>query len=452
MRKKGRANHTKEATASWPQFAILVSRLIIALAVSAVPLVLMAAEIDKPDEGRLFYIRQSVGDDTNDGRSPQTAWRSLSNLGEKLQSGDTAFVGPGLYREMLTLTNSGVQERPITLIGDTTGEHTTDQPGVVMITGADPVDETIFTPEPARGVYRAMGLEKLIMNVVEMDGPQYRYPKAFDTTEHIRGGMPEREVVNRKPSSMFYDRDTKTLYIHTSDNQSPTTHEIELIRRNYGIVTYGKEYIIVIGFTFRHMGTAGLNFQKGSHHCTAINNKSYGSWQGIRVFGSNDVLVANNELFRNSNSGIYFALGSARGRAIGNRLYENAKGVRWGSQSVDGLALGNVAFGNRETGISIEDSDGVRVLRNTLAANLISQLAARKSRYISESNCFAPSGEDTLTATLGPFEHYRSLADYRHATNHDLTSRKGCGELPGMIDVHSLHAETQSWRRTTPKN
>jgi len=406
-----------------------------------------AAEPSAPPKARIFYVRQAVGDDANDGLSPETAWRTLSMLAEVLQAGDTAFVGRGLYREMLTLRQGGTAEKPITLIADTTGEHTTDAPGVVMITGADPVDEKIFVPEPNPGVYKATGLDKLIMNAVEMDGPQYRYPKAFDTWEHIREGMTQRDVVTKIPSLLFYDRETKAVYLHTSDGQPPVTHEIELIRRNYGIVAYGAPYVTVIGFTFRHMGTAGLNFEDGSHHGVAINNRSYGAWQGIRVFGSNDVLVANNELFRNSNSGVYFAYGSTRGYAVGNILYQNAKGIRWSSDSANGVAVDNVAFANRETGIAIEHSDAIRVIRNTLAGNEVSQLRLRKSRYTSEGNCFEAGGEEGVVSDYGPYEHYKTLTEHRQAKHQDLSSREVCGPLPVPVDVHRLHAETLSYAK-----
>ena len=424
------------------QIRILLTFFLVALASTGSS---SALERDEASMRQVFYVRQTVGDDANDGLSPETAWQTLSKLAEKLQTGDTAFVGPGLYREMLTLANSGTAENPITIIADRTGEHTTDPPGVVMITGADTVDETIFVPEPTPGVYKAIGLDKLVMNVTEMDGTQYRYRRVSDATEHIREGLPQHEVVARNPSTMFYDRESGILYLHTSDGQPPATHEIELIRRNYGIVTYGKQYVTVIGFTFRHMGTAGLNFQEGSHHCVAIDNRSYGSWQGIRVFGSNHVVVADNEVFCNSNSGIYFALGSAHGIAVGNTLYKNAKGLRWSSNSVDGLALDNVAFANRETGIAIEQSDGVRVICNSLVDNGISHLFVRKSRYTSEANCFARKTNEGFIADLGPFTHHRTLADYRRATNQDLASREGCGRLPETIDVHRLHAETLAY-------
>src|SRR6185436_5857678 len=51
--------------------------------------------------GRIWYVRQTVGDDSHDGTAPGKAWRSLSRLARALRAGDTAYVGPGLYREQL---------------------------------------------------------------------------------------------------------------------------------------------------------------------------------------------------------------------------------------------------------------------------------------------------------------------------------------------------------------
>ena len=90
--------------------------------------------------------------DTNDGRSAQTAWGSISKL-STLEAGDTAIVGPGLYREMVLVRNSGTAEARIRFIADSAGRYTGDPPGIVMITGADPVDERLFEAHSEPGVY-----------------------------------------------------------------------------------------------------------------------------------------------------------------------------------------------------------------------------------------------------------------------------------------------------------
>ncbi len=85
-----------------------------------------AAEPDDVEKHRVFYVRQTVGDDAHDGLSPDRAWRSISMLGNALRAGDTAYVGPGLYREEVVLANSGTADAWITLIADKNGAHTCD--------------------------------------------------------------------------------------------------------------------------------------------------------------------------------------------------------------------------------------------------------------------------------------------------------------------------------------
>jgi hypothetical protein len=417
-----------------------------------VPVLPMAPTVQgEPPKGRVLYVRQTVGDDANDGLSPAKAWRSLSMLENSMRAGDTAYVGPGLYREMVTVANGGTAEKRITFIADAAGEHTTDPPGIVMITGADPVDETLFSPQSTPAVYMAPSPDQRVLGVVEMDGPQYRYTSARDTAEHLREGMPELDVVAKRPSTYFYDYDAKHVYIHTSDGKPPSTHEIELIRRRSGFVTFEKPYVTVIGFTFRHMGVAGINFVAGSGNGVAINNTSYGAWQGIRVFKSTNVLVGGNTLFRNGNSGVYFFGASAHGYAIGNIAYENAKGVRWSSDSPDGLALDNVAFANREMGISIENAADIRVIGNLLVNNATAQLRVKKSRYLAQGNCFESGDAEQLIAYLDHRERYKTLAEYQNAVKQDLSSRQVCGKLPEKIDVHRLHAETSSYAERARK-
>lgn len=54
-----------------------------------------------------------------------------------IAAGDTVYVGPGVYREMLTLDVSGTAGNAITYIGDTSGANTDGIGGEVLITGSD---------------------------------------------------------------------------------------------------------------------------------------------------------------------------------------------------------------------------------------------------------------------------------------------------------------------------
>lgn len=84
-----------------------------------------------------YYVGPG-GSDSNNG----TTWalRKLTLNGAEdipVVAGDTVYVGPGVYRETLTIDVSGSDGSPITYIGDVTGQNTDGMGGVVRITGSD---------------------------------------------------------------------------------------------------------------------------------------------------------------------------------------------------------------------------------------------------------------------------------------------------------------------------
>src|SRR5262245_20880065 len=163
----------------------------------------------KAANGKTYYVRQTVGDDANDGLSPKTAWRRISKLSKALEAGDTAYVGPGLYREDIDIANSGTSDARVTLIADSSGEHTGDPPGVVMITGAEPVSGSIFVPDSVPGVYRAPITGFPVLGVTEMDGDQYRYQSVRSMKELLIDKMKPVDIVAKYPSTYYYDEQAK---------------------------------------------------------------------------------------------------------------------------------------------------------------------------------------------------------------------------------------------------
>src|SRR2546426_8666325 len=280
-----------------------------------------------------YYVRQTVGDDSHDGTSPETAWQHIGKLSAAMHAGDMAYVGPGLYREQVTVLNDGAPDKRITFVADTTGQHTGDPPGIVMITGADPMDVSTFVPEGAPGVYKAPFAQP-VFGLVEMDGNQFRYEmvKSRKDIPLPEGVGSEVDLVKQRPSRFYYDAETKTLYVHTSDGKPPSTHEMERLDRDSGIRVDKKNYVTVMGFTFRHTTDAGITFYS-ANDCLAVNNTSWGNRQGIRVYSSTKIAAYGNTLFRNENCGIYFANLSTNGLVVGKTAYENVKGIRWSSQS-----------------------------------------------------------------------------------------------------------------------
>ena len=219
-----------------------------------------SAQVKPAATGGIYYVQQTVGDDANDGLSPKTAWRHVSKLSAAMRAGDTAYVGPGLYREQVSVANEGTAENPLTFIADTSGQHTGDPPGVVMVAGTELVDTGMFAPHSVPGVYTARFSAYRVLGIVEMDGAQYRYMPVRNRKDFPKESQPPEtytlDTVASTPSSFAYDPDTRILHIHTSDGRPPSTHEIEFIQRSSGFLIFGKRHVTVIESTFRHVDDA----------------------------------------------------------------------------------------------------------------------------------------------------------------------------------------------------
>lgn len=109
----------------------------------------------------IYYVG-SGGSNGNSG----TSWanRKLTLNGAEdipLTAGDLVYVGPGTYRETLTVDVSGSNGNPITFVGDYGGANTDGVGGVVRVTGSDN-DQT-----PTRN------------NVISASGKSYRTFRGF---------------------------------------------------------------------------------------------------------------------------------------------------------------------------------------------------------------------------------------------------------------------------------
>lgn len=70
-----------------------------------------------------YYVRRS-GNDASAGTSAGAAWRTIAKLLATIASGDTGYIGAGVYRETCTLATAMAAETFI--IGDVDGSHTGD--------------------------------------------------------------------------------------------------------------------------------------------------------------------------------------------------------------------------------------------------------------------------------------------------------------------------------------
>lgn len=392
-------------------------------------------------EGTTYFVRSTVGSDSEDGKTPQSAWKTVSRSAQVLGPGDTLIIGPGIYREHVRIEVSGLPDRPISIKGDPSGVLTGDPPGAVMMTGTVPVDESQFEPEGSPGVYKLKSAD-LVYMAVEMDGTQHRYANVREPKSDI----PYVQRVRDKQSTAWYEMDEEMLYIHTSDDRPPVEHEIELITQHSAFFLKDASYVWFSGLTLRHYGDGTIYFQDGSDHGRVADSIVYGGRHGVRILNSKNVEILNNIMMLNENAGAYFLRGSEGGRAEGNTTYDNAVGLRWGSDSNNGLAQDNIIVDNSDAGLGIEKVTGQVVSRNLFWGNT-SHYRVIHGTFQADENCFdTGDSPDQVLAMWNLVTPYHSLNTYSEKSGQDLNSREGdCGIKIEKLDVHQIHSDSLAY-------
>ncbi len=95
-----------------------------------------------------YHVTKS-GNDGNTGL-PGDPWLTIDNAANNVAAGDTVWIGPGIYRELVTMDTSGADGSVISFLGDVTGANTGDAPGPVIVTAWD--EETSRIPVRANAL------------------------------------------------------------------------------------------------------------------------------------------------------------------------------------------------------------------------------------------------------------------------------------------------------------
>ena len=131
------------------------------------------------------------------------------------------------------------------------------------------------------------------------------------------------------------------------------------------------------------------------------------------------------------------------------------KGLRWSSQSVNGVAAGNVLFDNHERGISVKHVESSVLRRNALVNNGDSQILVLQGEIDSAENCFENGQSRQVIADFFSLDNnksrrYKTLAGYQKIGSLDMDSREvGCGPLPkvvgGLTQKNPGHQKEAPW-------
>jgi len=68
-----------------------------------------------------WYVDSRTGDDTNDGRGPKSAYKTIRHAMHAEKSGDTVFIAPGAYDPNLPKQISAL--RAANVVGTVLGGH-----------------------------------------------------------------------------------------------------------------------------------------------------------------------------------------------------------------------------------------------------------------------------------------------------------------------------------------
>lgn len=399
-----------------------------------------------------------------------------SALAVRKGPGVTIVVKPGVYREQVTINESGTAAEPFVLRAA--------GPGVVLEGTDDFSAEALWTPmapTPVAGSQAPIATDAAWLAA----GINWSPKQVFvDGRRLVRSSASPALL----PAGAFTWVAGEGLYLNLA-GENPGRHEVLVGRRSSGVRVGGRSWVTIEGFEIRRADDNAIDLFTGCSDLRVAGNViteayDYGikTAGGVRILvegnrvsgstghgiglasGSTGCIVRNNEAFRNAQPNVRAAKGiylqaSPQNVIVGNRTYENQdSGIQinagshyclvynnrsWnnGDHGFDHLdATGtshvhNVAWGNFKDGFSIEGNSPGTQLFNCIAAdnglttdrfNLWVN-AASAVGFRSDYNVFWNSNGQAPVKFITT--KYKFLADYQSATGLDLHSLQSNPQL-----------------------
>lgn len=260
-----------------------------------------------------YYVDATGGNDTNHGRSPYAAWKTIAKVNAStFLPGDRILFKRGeTWREQLIVPSSGISGRPI--IFDTYGAGI--RPilnGSDLVTGWDVHDVNIY-----QHIGYIQGADS--MHGVFQDG--VRLIKAANHAAIVQG-------------SFYLDDAADILYAWCTDDADPDTHVMEATRSGlYEFDANGKAWLQINNLNITKSGKSGVNLRNKNCRNISCNNNLV-NWNNFRGFdlGGTDIIdqgkyaivISNNIIHDCLSEGIHLSLGSYC-IAENNEIYNGKK-------------------------------------------------------------------------------------------------------------------------------
>jgi hypothetical protein len=293
--------------------------------------------------------------------------------------GITIVVKPGVYREQVTVNNSGASGAPFVFQAQ--------GPGVIL-EGADDFSDPALWVAATGGAWRAASVAAA-PNQVFADGAR------LTPTTLAAGSM---------PANSFRWVAGEGLYV-TLNGDSPALHAALVGKRTHGFSIFGRSFVTVSGFEIQHQEQRGINSGNATsvtsdlnllhntvHHTfnygivsinvlrTVIdgNKVSYSGFHGIGLTsGTTQSVVCNNESSYNVDPTQRRANGIFLSAAPGNRLFGNSlhhnddTGLHFSLGSNDCVSYHNRSFLNGDHGFDHLGTTGTHHVNDVAYGNHI---------------------------------------------------------------------------------
>jgi hypothetical protein len=304
-----------------------------------------------------YYISSSYGSDTNDGLSPQNAWKSLDNIFLKAYSASPFVAG-----EQILLNQGDTWDGQIRV---NASAGTASSPIIIGTYGSGPNPilygdnhTAIWTAVPGHpGVYQAsVGWGSIL-------GPAY-----VGTTQLIFISPGPYNLINPSDLNAYLDSFTPGSYgptttwtdltwVRTLDGLPPTN--LSIFR---GAVVY---------------------VESPSNYITIQNLDIRSSFQGINIYGSSNITVQNNSIQDALSIGIYLMGNDTNCLAENNTVTRTGNDALYVLQGISNTFRGNtvsdvtntilgLAVGGDQAGIGLQQSTNTLVEHNSVSYTITS--------------------------------------------------------------------------------
>jgi len=231
---------------------------------------------------RTLYV-SPTGNNSNPGTDPLAPLETIQHAADLAQPGDLISIGPGIYRESVTVPTSGTAAQPIVFRGAAAG---------AVLDGADEaIASSVTWTSQGSGIWsRALGFST--GHVVTDQGRLFRYDDLADLGSLGAG----------PPGGFYFDG--TVLFVKNADGSSPAARQMNVARLEDGFYLDGRANIRIENLEIRHYGSGDYGkgvYLRYSSDCVVRTSRIHeiGS-AGVWIKGGERNTVENNEFWDTS--------------------------------------------------------------------------------------------------------------------------------------------------------